>query len=87
MSDIVDKIEQEAQDLADDVDAVRKALSDLKVLVQQLKDLVAAGQLDTSRLEAAAAKLAQVDNDLDVLTAPEPAPEPEPEPVPPAPEG
>jgi len=72
MSSNIDRIEQEATDLTEDAVVIKQALADLKATVEDLKAQVAAGQLDQARLDAAAAKLEKVDDDLDALTAPTP---------------
>lgn len=74
MSSNIDRIEKEAADLAEDVPVIKQALEDLKTLVADLKAQVAQGQLDQARLDAAAAALEKVDDDLDSLTAPEAPP-------------
>lgn len=75
MSSNIDRIEKEAADLAEDVPVVKQALEDLKTLMSDLKDQVAKGQMDQTRLDAAASKLEKVDDDLDALTT-TPAEEP-----------
>lgn len=74
MSTNIDRIEKEAADLAEDVPVIKQALEDLKTLVSDLKSQVAQGQLDQARLDAAAAALEKVDDDLDAITAPEAPP-------------
>lgn len=68
MSSNIDRIEKEAADLAEDVTAVRTAVDDLRTLVTDLQAQVAQGQLDQARLDAAAAALEKVDDDLDAIT-------------------
>jgi len=70
MSTNIDRIEKEAADLAADVPVIKQALEDLKTLVSDLKAQLAQGALDQARLDAAAASLEKVDDDLDTLTTP-----------------
>lgn len=70
MSSNIDRIEKEAADLAADVPVIKQALADLTTLVADLKAQIAQGQIDQARLDAAAATLEKVDDDLDSLTAP-----------------
>lgn len=85
MSSNIDRIEKEAMDAAENVGLVRAALETLNTTVSELKTTVAdlrkqveQGQLDQTRLDAAASALEKADDDLDALVLP-PTPEPSPE--------
>jgi len=78
MSSNIDRIEKEAADLAEDVTIIKAAQGELKALVADLKAQVAQGQIDQARLDAAATKLEQVDDDLDALTTSDTGGEPPP---------
>ena len=84
MSTNIDKIEKAAAALAEDVGLVKTAVTDLrtasdamKAEIASLKEQIAQGALDQTRLDAAAATLTKVDEDLDAVVLP-PAPPPAP---------
>lgn len=75
MSSNIDRIEKEVAEIGADVTVVRDAVGGLKTVIADLKEQVAKGQVDQTRLDAAAASLEKIDDDLDAITAPEPTPE------------
>lgn len=77
MSTNIDRIEKEAADAAENVELVKTALEGLRTVSEQMKaeiaslrEQVAKGQIDQTRLDAAAAKFEKADDDLDALVLP-----------------
>lgn len=90
MSSNIERIEKEAADAAENVGLIRTAMEELKSVseamkteIAALKEQVAQGQLDQTRLDAAAATFEKADDDIDALVLPSSLPsEPEPSPTP-----